>query len=129
MKKRLTLTLAFAASLIPMLFSQYGGRRGVQEIPGLVNLMNPIRILSVVVFLLGVWVPPGGKWNWILGGVGVIGVIAAEIYEFLTWHIPNITGAFSLRMSFRLAYPMFFVGLAFSLLMAAGYFLEWKQRA
>ena len=129
MKKRLAMTMAFAASLIPMLFVQYGGHQGVQEISGLVNLMNPIGALSVIVFLLGVRIPLGGKWSWILGGAGVIGVIAAEIYEFLTWHIPNVTGVFSLRMSFRLAYPMFFVGLALSLLMAAGYFTEWKQQA
>ena len=129
MKKRLAMTMAFAASLIPMLFVQYGGHQGVQEISGLVNLMNPIGALSVIVFLLGVWIPLGGKWSWILGGAGVIGVIAAEIYEFLTWHIPNVTGVFSLRMSFRLAYPMFFVGLALSLLMEAGYFTEWKQQA
>lgn len=129
MKKRLTLTLAFVASLIPMLFSQYGGHRGVQEISGLVNLLNPIGIFSVFAFLLGVWLPLGGKWNWILGGVGVVGIIVAEVYKFLTWHILTVTGTFSLRMSFRLAYPMFFVGLAFSLFMAAGYFLEWKQQA
>ena len=129
MKKKLALTMAFTASLIPMLFSQYGGHRGVQEVSGLVNLMNPIGILSVVLFLLGVWIPLGGKWNWILGGAGVVGVIAAEIYEFLTWHIPNITGAFSLRMSFRLAYPTFYLGLALSLLMAAGFFTEWKEQA
>ena len=100
MKKRLALTLAFAASLIPMLFVQYGGHQGVQEVSGLVNLMNPIGIPSLIVFLLGIWIPPGGKWNWILGGAGVVGMIAAELYEFLTWHIPNVTGAFSLRMSF-----------------------------
>ena len=129
MKKRLALTLAFVASLIPMLFVQYGGHRGVQEIYGLVNLTNPIGILSLIVFLLGVWIPLGGKWNWILGGAGVVGMIAAELYEFLTWHIPNVTGAFSLRMSFRLAYPTFYLGLALSLLMAAGFFLEWKEQA
>ena len=129
MKKRLAMTLAFAASLIPMLFVQYGGHQGVQEVSGLVNLMNPIGISSLIVFLLGVWIPLGGKWNWILGGAGVVSMIAAELYEFLTWHIPNVTGALSLRMSFRLAYPAFYLGLTLSLLMAVGFFLEWKEQA
>ena len=92
MKERLALTLAFAASLIPMLFVQYGGHQGVQEVSGLVNLMNPFGIPSLIVFLLGVWIPLGGKRNWILGGAGVVGMIAAELYEFPTWHIPNVTG-------------------------------------
>ena len=128
MKKKLALTLAFAASLIPMLFVQYGGHRGVQEVSGLINLTNPIGILSVCAFLLGVWLPLKGKGGWILGAVGVVGMVIAELYAFLTWHIPNITGAFSLRMSFRLAYPTFYLGLALSLLMVVGYFVEWKQQ-
>ena len=63
MKKRLAPTLAFAASLIPMLFVQYGGHQGVQEVSGLMNLMNPFGIPSLIVFLLGVWIPLGGKKN------------------------------------------------------------------
>ncbi len=129
MKKKLALTLAFAASLIPMLCPQYGGRRGVQEITGLVNLLNPIGILSLGLFLLGVWLPFQGRGRWILGGIGVVGMVASEIYKFLTWHIPTITGRFSLPMSFRLAYPTFYLGLALSLLMVVGYFAEWKQQA
>lgn len=128
MKKKLALTLAFAASLIPTLFAQYGGARGVQEISGLINLTNPIGILSVLAFLLGVWLPLKGRGGWILGAVGVVGMVLAELYAFLTWHIPNITGAFSLPMSFRLAYPTFYLGLVLSLLMAVGYFMEWKQQ-
>lgn len=129
MKKRLALTLAFAASLIPMLFVQYGGHQGVQEVSGLMNLMNPFGIPSLIVFLLGVRIPLGGKRNWILGGAGVVGMIAAELYEFLAWHIPNVTGAFSQRMSFRLACPAFYLGLTLSLLMAEGFFPEWKEQA
>ena len=130
MKKKLTLTLAFVASLIPMLFSQYGGHRGVQEISGLVNLTNPIGISSFFAFLLGVWLPLGNrKINWILGGAGAIGMVAAEIYEFLTWHIQTITGHLDLALSFRWAYPMFYVGLALSLLMVAGYFVELRHQA
>ena len=57
MKKKIILTAAFIISLLPMLLNQYGGLKGVQEITGLINLLNPIGIVSVVLFIVGVWVP------------------------------------------------------------------------
>ena len=38
MKKKTILSIAFIISLLPMLFNQYGGLKGVQEIAGLINL-------------------------------------------------------------------------------------------
>ena len=56
MKKKIILTIAFLISLLPMLLDQYGGMKGVQEISGLINLFNPIGIISVLLFIIGVWV-------------------------------------------------------------------------
>ena len=56
MKKKIILTIAFLISLLPMLLDQYGGMKGVQEISGLINLFNPIVIISVLLFIIGVWV-------------------------------------------------------------------------
>lgn len=69
MKKKIILTIAFLISLLPMLLSQYGGMKGVQEISGLINLFNPIGIISVLLFIIGVWVSfKNKKTNKILGG-------------------------------------------------------------
>lgn len=57
MKKKVILSVAFLISLLPMLMNQYGGLKGVQEITGLINLLNPIGIISVLLFAFGVWVP------------------------------------------------------------------------
>ena len=46
MKKKIILTIAFLISLLPMLLNQYGGMKGVQEISGLINLLNPIGIIE-----------------------------------------------------------------------------------
>lgn len=54
MKKKIKLTIAFLVSLLPMLLNQYGGKKGVQEISGLINLLNPIGIISVLLFIMGV---------------------------------------------------------------------------
>ena len=123
MKKKVILTIAFVISLLPMLLNQYGGMKGVQEISGLINLYNPIGIISVLFFIIGVWIPfKNKKINKIFGGLGVVGIVISEIYNFFTWHIMNITGKMSIHNSIEFAFPEFYVGLVTSLIMIAVYF-------
>ena len=75
-----------------MLLNQYGGQKGVQEISGLINLLNPI------------------------------GIVISEIYQFFTWHIMNITGKMSIHNSIEFAFPEFYIGLVISLIMVLYYF-------
>ena len=124
MKKKSVLSAFFVISLLPMLLNQYGGRKGVQEITGLINLLNPIGIIAVAMFVIGVWVPFNkeivGK---VLGALGTIGIVVSEIYEFFTWHTMTITGELSLQHSIRLAFPEFYFGLTVSLAMLVSYFV------
>ena len=123
MKKKIILTIAFAISLLPMLLNQYGGMKGVQEISGLINLYNPIGIISVLFFIIGVWIPfKNKKINKIFGGLGVVGIVISEIYNFFTWHIMNITGKMSIHNSIEFAFPEFYVGLVISSIMITVYF-------
>ena len=118
MKKKIILTIAFLISLLPMLLNQYGGMKGVQEISGLINLLNPIGIISMLVFWAGVWASfENEKTNKILGILGTIGIVVSEIYEFFTWHIMNITGKMSIQNSIEFSFPEFYVGLLISLIM------------
>lgn len=121
--KRVILTILFLMSLLPMLMNQYGGLKGVQEITGLINLLNPIGIISVLLFMFGIWLPFKkdiiGK---ILGALGVIGIVLSEIYKFFTWHIMNITGEMSLMNSIEFAFPEFYIGMAISIIMVVIYF-------
>ena len=55
--KKVILTILYFMSLAPMLLNQYGGLKGVQEISGLINLFNPIGALSIILFILGIWMP------------------------------------------------------------------------
>lgn len=124
MKKKIILTIAFLISLLPMLLSQYGAMKGVQEISGLINLYNPIGIVSVLLFMIGVWVSfKNVKVNKILSVLGVVCIVVSEIYQFLTWHILTITGKFSLQNSIDFAFPEFYIGLAISLIMIFVYFV------
>ena len=124
MKKKTILSILFTVSLLPMLLNQYGGRRGVQEITGLVNLLNPIGIIAVALFVIGVWVPFKkeivGK---VLGALGVIGIVASEVYKFFTWHVLTITGELSFQHSIRFAFPEFYIGLAVSMAIVITYFI------
>lgn len=123
MKKKCTLTVAFLMSLLPMLLNQYGGMKGVQEITGLINLLNPIGIGAVVLFLVGVWAPfereEDGKE---IGALGAEGIVVSEVYKFFTWHVMTITGEISIRNSLQLAFPEFYFGLLVSVAMVAAYF-------
>lgn len=128
MKKKTILSIAFFISLLPMLFNQYGGLKGVQEITGLINLLNPIGIASVILFAVGVWFPFKkqviGKS---LGALGTIGIVVSEVYKFFTWHVLTITGEVSLQHSIRFAFPEFYIGLAISLIMVVAYFVIDKK--
>lgn len=124
MKKKVILSIAFLASLLPMLLNQYGGLRGVQEITGLINLINPIGILSVVLFAVGIWFPfENPLIGKILGALGTLGIIASEIYKFFTWHVMTISGEISIQHSIRFAFPEFYFGLIVSFFMVVAYFV------
>lgn len=128
MKKKMLLSVVFVISLLPMFMNQYGGCRGVQEISGILNILNPIGIVSVAVFFAGVWIPfKKNKINTCMGATGVIGIVIAEIYTFLTWHVSTITGEISMQSSLRLAYPEFYIGLCVSIIMVIVYFVVSKK--
>ena len=83
MKKKLTLSALFVLSLLPMLLPQYGGCRGVQELPGIINLRNPIGLVSILLFVCGVWLPLCSKATGkLLGFLGCIGIVISEGYTF-----------------------------------------------
>lgn len=118
MRKKIFLTAAFIVSLIPMVANQFGLYRGVNEVSGLINLWNPIGIIAVIVYLIGVWFPfKNNKINGLLGLAGLIGIIISEIYNFLTWQGIG----FDLGQSFNGAFPEFYLGLITSVLMIVIY--------
>lgn len=124
MKKKWILSAAFLTSLLPMLLHQYGGAKGVQEISGLINLLNPVGIVSVLCFAVGVWMPLGdAKAGKLLGALGVTGMVVSEVRQFFTWYVMTVTGESTLAHSIRFAFPEFYVGLAVSLAMVAAYFV------
>lgn len=130
MKKKIILSVAFIISLLPMLFNQYGGMKGVQEITGLINLFNPIGIASVLLFVTGVWFPfEKENIGKTLGALGTMGIVVSELYEFFTWHVMNITGEVSLHNSLEFAFPEFYIGLGISVMMIVIYFgIEKKSK-
>lgn len=124
MKRKIILSVAFIISLLPMFLNQYGGLKGVQEITGLINLLNPIGMVSVILFAVGVWFPFKKQvFGTNLGALGTIGIVVSEIYKFFTWHVMNITGEVSIHKSIRFAFPEFYIGLIISILMVVTYFV------
>ena len=127
MKKKIILSVLFIISFAPMLLNQYGSARGVQEISGLINLFNPIGIISTILFIIGVWIPFKNKRiNKILGFIGVLGIVISEIYNFFTWHVKTITGEISFQNSNNFVFPEFYIGLVISLVMVIAYIITEK---
>ena len=125
---RVLLSVLFLISLLPMLLNQYGGMKGVQEITGLINLLNPIGVTAVILFILGILVQfKKSSINWVLGFLGTIGIVISEIYKFFTWHVMNITGELSFQNSIQLAFPEFYIGLAVSIAMVIVYCVLRKE--
>lgn len=121
--KQVILTILFIMSLMPMLLYQFGGMRGVQEIRGLIILLSPITIVSIILFFFGIWFKFKNKnTNKLLGGIGVIGIVISEIYEFFTWYTIGITKDINLHNSINLAFPEFYIGLLISVIMVFIYF-------
>ena len=128
MKRKIILSVAFIISLLPMFLNQYGGLKGVQEITGLINLLNPIGMVSVILFAVGVWFPFKKQvFGTNLGALGTIGIVVSEVYEFFTWHMMNVAGKVSMHSSIRFAFPEFYMGLVISILMVATYFFITKK--
>lgn len=121
--KQVILTILFIMSLMPMLLYQFGGMRGVQEISGLIILLSPITIVSIILFFLGIWFKfKNKKTNKILGEIGVVGIVISEIYEFFTWYTIGITKDINLYNSINLAFHEFYIGLLISIIMVFIYF-------
>lgn len=128
-KQKMLFSLMLVISILPMFLTQYGGARGVQEVSGTINLLNPVGAVSVVLFLLGVWYEFQGKSRTLLlGGIGIVGLVVSEIYNFLTWNMYNYAPiAIDVARSFRNAFPEYYLGLAVSVAMAIWFFAENKK--
>ena len=128
MKKKMILSKAFIVSLLPMLLNQYGGMKGVSEVTGLINLFNPIGMIAVILFFIGVWMPFNRNFiGNFLGALGTIGIVVSEIFQFFTWHVMFITGEIDFQLSLRLAFPEFYFGLMVSVVMVVVYFILDKR--
>ena len=122
MKKKILLSVIFLFSLIPMCFSQYGALKGVQEVSGIINLTNPIGFIAVILYFFGIWINFKNKnINKYLPYFGMIGIILSELNNFLTWNYPNKSYLENIKNCFNMVFPMFYIGLAISILLILVY--------
>lgn len=122
MKKKILLSILFVISLIPMLFSQYGAMKGVQEVSGVINLTNPIGFIAVILFFVGVW---GNFKNANIKRyfpyMGMFGIVLSELNNFLTWNYPNTSYLDGIKNCFDMVFPMFYVGIIVSVILIIVY--------
>jgi hypothetical protein len=109
MKRKIFLTVLFMMSLVTISLPWFGGNH-IETVYGWVLLDNPIALTCIVLAFFGIWTDYG-KNSEIIGSIGMIGIIAMQIYEFLTWHIISLSGHFDLGLSIDLCYPEFYFSL------------------
>lgn len=115
----------FVLCLSTMLWPWFGDARGVQEIYGTIMLDNPIALTCIILVFMGIWIE--NDYSQVFGNIGLIGIIAMQIYEFMTWHIYTISGHFDLGLSFSLCYPEFYYALLSMVMVYIIYKLSYKS--
>lgn len=110
MKRKIAMTIIFIISLSTMFMSWFGGQKGIQDISGFILMDNPIAVTCIILTLVRIWTH-FGHTSYMLSCIGLIGLLAMEIYEFFTWHILTISGAFNFSLSLELCYPEFYIAL------------------
>ncbi len=127
MNKKILLSVLFVLSLLPMNFSQFGEYKGVQEISGMINLETPIGIIGLVVFFIGVWIKTKDKLlRRTLCYTGMLCIVASEIWNFFAWNTTK-PFVFNLKDCFTHVFPMYYIGLASSIVMIILYALIDKK--
>lgn len=115
MKNKVMMTVIFLLSLSTMFMNWFGDTQSDIVVSGLILLNNPIAVTCILITLVGIWLRFGEN-TYKLTYIGMIGIIVMEIYEFLTWHIFIISGAFDFHLSIALCYPEFYIAVICMLL-------------
>lgn len=110
MKNKVMMTIIFLLSLSTIFMNWFGDTRTDIVVSGLILLNNPIAVTCIFITLAGIWLRFGEN-AYKLTYIGLIGIAAMEIYEFFTWHIFTVSGAFDLRLSLDLCYPEFYIAV------------------
>lgn len=118
MKKKYILIIGYILSFIPMLFNQYGWGYGICEIKGIINITNPIGILSIISFFIGVLeMTKSNKANKLLVYFGTIGIVISELYNLFTWNYPNTSILNHILDFTHMVFPAYYIGIVSSILM------------
>ena len=121
-KKKILLSIIFILSLIPMCFIQYGTKKGVQEVSGIINLKRPIGCIATILYFAGVWTNfKNTNINKYLSYSGMIGIVLSELKNLFTWNYPNSSYFDGIELCLHMVFPMFYIGLTVSILLIVVY--------
>lgn len=109
--QKITLSVMLAANVILMFMPWFGGMKGVQEIRGTIVLIHPVTIICIVAVLAGIWIKQIEKMRNYFIYSGFMGIIAVEVYKFITWYTQTINPSIGFLKSFSFAFPEFYLGL------------------
>ncbi|MEG0275589.1 MAG: hypothetical protein RR630_01025 [Coprobacillus sp.] len=110
MKKKYIVVISLIVSLSTLFLPWFGGYKGVQDVNGIILFQNPIAVSCIVISFVGLLLKNEYKSK-VVTQIGLLGIIAMQIYEFFNWYSFNSSFTFDLRQSMSMCYPEFYFAL------------------
>ena len=91
-------TILLLPTILSMLFYWFGDKANVIAISGKVILFNPITIICIITYLIGIWID-NNKYKNKICIISLAGIFLLELYTILTWYIYTITGTLNIKFA------------------------------
>ncbi len=117
LRNKTILTMMLTANIITMFFNWFGFI-GINEMRGTIVLFNPITLLCILLFTIGVWYPfKETKLNAWMSLLSIIGITGLEIRGLISWHFKSGLEIVDILLNLTGSHLAFHVGLTISILL------------
>ena len=113
-KKNILELVILLPNILSMLFYWFGDKANVMAISGKIILFNPITIICIIMYLIGIWT--NNKYKNKICIFSLVGITLVEIYTIFTWYRYTITGTFDIKFAISNIKIFGIIGLLISIL-------------
>ncbi len=116
LRNKTILTIMLTANIISMFFNWFGFI-GLNEMRGTMVLFNPITLLCILLFIVGVWYPfKETKLNAWMPLLSIIGIMGLELRELISWHFRSGLEIVDILFNLTGSHLAFHIGFTISIM-------------